>query len=194
MSTDRPEELAAKIAAALERLARAQRAHRQRVATERGLTPLQLDLVTTLADGVPPDPVVGRLAIEVGVSQPTVTDSLRTLERKGLVERRRDPADGRRASVVLTALGRALTNDLGGPHDEVTAAIATLPAETQEVVLQTLLVVIARFVDHGVIDVARTCFTCENHRFDGTTHRCALLDVDLPVADLRVNCPDHRAA
>lgn len=102
---DRPAALAARVGAALERLGRARRIHRQGVATAHGLTPLQLDLLATLADGPPPLPYVGELAAELGVAQPTVTDSLNALVRKGLVRRRRDDADARRSLLTLTRGG-----------------------------------------------------------------------------------------
>jgi DNA-binding MarR family transcriptional regulator len=193
-SADRPDGLAAKVAAALDRLARARRLERQSTATRHGLTPLQLDLLTTLADGPPPEPTVGLLATEVAVTQPTATDSLRALADKALVERRPDPADRRRSTIELTAAGRRLARELSLGDDHLTAAIAALPTAVQEATLEALLSLIARLVDTGAIDVARTCYTCRYHRFDGTTHHCALLETDLPTAELRVNCPDHEAA
>lgn len=193
-SADRPESLAPKIAAALDRLARARRHHRQVAATRHGLTPLQLDLLATLTDGPPPEPTVGRLAAEMSVTQPTATDAIRSLSDKGLVERRPDPVDRRRSAVELTEAGRLLVGGLAEADDEITTAVARLPLEVQEATLEALLIVIARLVEAGAIEVARTCFTCHHHRFDGTTHHCALLDMDLAPADLRVNCPEHHAA
>ncbi len=194
MSHDRPEDLASKIAAALDRIAHAQRAARQAAATHHGLTPLQIDVLTTLGGGAPPEPMVGALAVEVGVTQPTVTDSVGALERKGLARRRRDPGDGRRAAVVLTPEGRRLAAELADTDREMVAAIAALPLRTQQATLETLLTLIAELVTSGAISVARTCLTCHFHRREGDTHRCALLGIDLPPAELRINCPEHQPA
>lgn len=194
MSADRPEALPGKIAAALDRLARGQRAHRQAVATRHGLTPLQLDVLGALRDGPPPEPLVGLLATELGVAQPTVTDSVRALERKGLVRRHRDAHDGRRAALTLTAAGHRLASDLDVVDDALVHAAGALPLAVQEAVFEALLALIAHLVDTGAITVARTCLTCRYHHHDGSTHRCALLDVDLPRGELRVNCPEHQPA
>lgn len=189
---DRPVDRAEKIAAAIDRLARAQRHARQRAATTEGVTLLQLELLLVLGDGPPPDPVVGRLALELGVTQPTVTDSLRALERKELVERWVDPDDARRTLVMLTARGRRVATRLRTADAELVAAIEALPPEHEDDMLEGLLTVIARLVETGGIDVARTCFTCRFHerRPDGT-HRCTLLEADLAPGELRVNCPEH---
>ena len=63
--------LPAKVVDALARLARGQRAHRQAVATQHNLTPLQLELLVTLGQAPPPEPLVGALARELAVTQPT---------------------------------------------------------------------------------------------------------------------------
>jgi DNA-binding MarR family transcriptional regulator len=192
--TDRPGDLPGKIVAALDRLARARRAGRQALATGRGLTPLQIDLLSVLAGGPPPAALVGLLAREVGVSQPTVTDSLRALENKGLVRRDADPRDSRRTMVALTTTGHQLAADLADTDDALAEVIGRLPQDVQEATLESLLTLIARLVDNGTITVARTCITCRFHRHDGTTHHCNLLGIDLPTRELRVNCPEHQPA
>lgn len=191
---DRPPELAAKVAAAIERLGRSQRTRRQGIAAGRGLTPLQVDLLRTLAAGEPPQPVVGLLAIELGVTQPTVTESLRALERKGFVTRGSDPGDARRTAVVLTDTGRELAGELDATTDELVHAIAALGADRQAEMLEGLLTIIAELVERGAITVARTCLTCRFHELTASAHRCTLLDMDLQRADLRVNCPEHALA
>ncbi|HZA78857.1 MAG TPA: MarR family winged helix-turn-helix transcriptional regulator [Acidimicrobiales bacterium] len=194
--TQRPDDpadsLAAKVVAALDRLARGQRSFRQAVASRHGLTPLQAEILSTLAQGPPPEPLVGRLATELGVAQPTVTDSLQSLEAKRLLRRAVDPADRRRTVVALTRRGAALAHELAASDRTLTGAVCAMRTPTQETTLEVLLGLIAQLVAAGVIDVARTCTTCRFHRFHAGRHRCALLDIDLPPADLRVNCPDHQ--
>ena len=193
-SSDRPGDLPGKVVAALDRLARGQRSRRQLATARHGITPLQADLLMTLSAGEPPMPVVGLLARELGVSQPTVTDSLRALERKRLIARHRHPSDARRVSAVLTAAGTRLVAELAAGDRELIGAVAGLDLSGQEVMLESTLVLIARLVDSGYISVARTCLTCRFHEFDDAGHRCALLDMALGPADLRVNCPEHELA
>jgi len=85
------------------------KAHRTRVAA--GLTPLGLHigqelLLAQLTDprGVPRSDLVARLQVE----RPTVAKMLRRMISSGMVERRRDPEDGRIWRVTVTPKGRAL--------------------------------------------------------------------------------------
>lgn len=56
----------------------------------------------------------GHLAGLLHVDPGTVSAALRRLESKGLIDRRRDPRDQRRASLGLTARGRALDREMPG--------------------------------------------------------------------------------
>lgn len=188
-AADRPSEPAAKLAAALEQLARARRIQRQALATEHAVSPLQLDLLATLVAGTPPEPTIGLLARELGVAQPTVTDAVAALERKGLVVRESAPGT-RRVCVRTTAAGRAL----GETEDPLARAAARLDPQTRDAALEAAFTMIATLVDDGTITVARTCFTCRFHRRDAGGSRCDLLGMPLPASELRVNCPEHQPA
>jgi DNA-binding MarR family transcriptional regulator len=193
LTAERPDDLAARIVAALDRLANARRVQRQSFATARGLTLLQLELLATVAGGPPPQPLVGTLADEIGVSQPTVTDSVRALERKGLVRRTPDPQDARRVRIALTDDGTRLAAEYADLDEAFVRAVEQLPGHTQEEAFAALLGVITALVDDGTITVARTCATCHFHRHDGMSHHCTLLGADLPARALQVNCAEHRS-
>ena len=180
-----------KVVVALDRLARGIRAHRQAVAHRAGVTVLQADLLRTLADGQPPPAFAGPLAIELGVSQPTVSDSLAALERKGYVRRVETPHDRRRSTVVLTGSGTELAAELATLDDTLLEGVTRLSDTAQEELLGVLLALIGRLLDSGVLAVARTCPTCQYFDQSGPGPRCDLLHVDLAPRDLRVNCPEH---
>jgi len=160
-----------------------------------GITPLQVDVLRTLHDGPPPDAVVGLIARELGVSQPTVTDSVSALERKGFVNRRRSEDDQRRTKLELTSAGQSLVAQLDDAESEVITAVAGMATGRQETAYVVLLELIQRFVETGLIEVARTCLTCAYLGGDQVSgRRCLLLDMALPDDALRVNCPEHRSA
>lgn len=190
-SEDRPPDLPGRIVAALDRIARGIRSHRQQVATASGLTPLQAELLRVVVDGTPPEAATGALAVELGVRQPTISDSLDALEHKGLIVRAPSPSDRRRSIATPTDSGRSRADDLRAADGRLRDVVASLPEAEQERVLGMLLALIEGMLDRGVIDVARTCTTCRFFRSDRDGIHCALLRIPLRPALLRVNCPEH---
>lgn len=189
-TTDRPGELPGKVIAALDRIARGVRAHRQTIATNAALTPLQADLLRTLADGTPPQGQPSTLARELGVSQPTTSDALGALARKALVQRAETANDRRSSTFTLTAAGAQLADALQRADTVLRHAVTELSTADQERMLVTLLELISGLLSSGVLQVARTCPTCRHFEKDPAP-RCALLQAPLPPGDYRVNCPEH---
>ena len=77
-------------------------------------------------EGVTQTELAERLAVE----QPTMANTLKRMERDGLIRREPDPEDRRRAHVHLTARGRGLEDVLTASARETNAvAMAGLSAE-----------------------------------------------------------------
>ncbi len=73
------------------------------------------------------------LAAAVGITKPTGTGVVTTLERRGLVARRRSPDDGRMVRVALTRTGRRAIEGLYPRFNrEESALVAALSAAEQE--------------------------------------------------------------
>jgi DNA-binding MarR family transcriptional regulator len=96
----------AAFAAAVDDFMRASRRARGRLANEAHISLSQFHLLEPLAGAVVPLGV-GELATMAGVTAPTATRMLASLEREGLVERRTCTADRRIVHVALTADGLA---------------------------------------------------------------------------------------
>lgn len=92
------------IVAALRRIIRAVDLHSRKLYEEYGLTGPQLAVLYHVhrLQGAP----ASALARAVHLSRPTVTGILDRLSRRGLVERRPDPRDGRSHRVHVTEAGR----------------------------------------------------------------------------------------
>ena len=91
-------ETAARLRVAVARLARQLRQH-----SPGGLTPSQWSALVTVEDKQPLR--IGDLADREGVSAPTATRLVASLEEAGLLTRTSDPADRRTAYVGLTTAG-----------------------------------------------------------------------------------------
>lgn len=188
-----PDTLDRKLLDAVERLGHALRAARQRIATDLGLTSLQVGIIERLdhLDALP----IGRLARELDVSQPTVSDSVATLVDKGLLARRRSAQDGRITLSTLTTDGLRVAERIQDALRPLYPTQHESSIDERGVALSVLLDEILRLQRAGVITVNRSCFSCHHYQPSTTTTsaRCLLLDAMLTPAELRVDCPDHRA-
>ena len=122
-TTEIREELAPRLRWAITRMAR-------RLRQEGGvdLGPSQVAALATVDRRGPLSP--SELAEIERIKRPTVTRIVRHLEEAGLVERVRDPADGRASILSVTAEGRALLKRLRGRKTAYLAKrLAALDAE-----------------------------------------------------------------
>lgn len=183
--------LNAHLARLLERIGEVARALRWQQATGAGLSPLQIRILGFVCDH-PGEPVgVARLADELQVTRPTVSDSVALLVERGLLLRKPDPNDGRSHTLRLTSAGRRWL-PAGGPFTE---ALATLPLHERETLLLALMRLLASLLETGDVQVQRMCWTCTHYRGDRKDrHHCQLLGTDLAVAELRTDCSEHEAA
>lgn len=170
----------AKLAAALERAGQALRVQMWDKAKQHGLSPTQLQVLL-------------RLAAELDVTHPTVSDAVAVLRRKGLVERQ---TASRTATLGLSDPGRTLADDLADWHQRTRQQLAALPEADKHATLRFLLDLIAGLQRSGAITVARMCVTCRFFRRDEhpeaiRPHHCALVDMALADGELRVDCAEH---
>ena len=82
-------------------------------------------------------------AAAIGISRPTATGVMRTLEARGFVSRKKDAQDGRMVLVKLTARGRAKIEDLfpkfNAEESSVAAGLSPTEQEHLAAMLRTLL-------------------------------------------------------
>ncbi|MGI5132870.1 MarR family winged helix-turn-helix transcriptional regulator [Pseudonocardia sp. CA-107938] len=195
---DHDADLDRRLADALERLGNGLRSLAQRTARGQGLSPLQQQAVLALARQPQGRREVGALAKEFDVTTPTMVDAIAALERKEFVTRS-PTTDGRRRVLSLTDAGASVARELSTWDDPLTAALAATPVADRAATLQTVLDVIGRLQQAGVVGVMRTCTGCrffgrDVHLDPAAPHHCNLLQAPLPRAELRTDCPEHEPA
>lgn len=193
------ESLSARVSAGLARISLVLRHHGWHAAAGQSLTPTQAQILSALASRPPRSLKPSGVAELLALSLPTVSDSVAALARKGLVRRRRDPADRRAALLELTARGRRAAAVASAWPDYLLAAVDSLPAAQQEQLLAALMAIIRSLQQQGRIPVARMCTNClyfEPDRFPGSAepHYCAFVQAPFGLAQFRLDCPDFAAA
>lgn len=144
--------------------------------------------------GPPPAARSTALARQLNVADPTVSDAIAALIRKGLVVRTPDPNDRRRHDLALTPAGRKTAIELARWTAPAEIATSKLDRGEAEQLLDTLLVVLAKLHDAQMLPVIRACSTCvqlETTQTDTRSYRCKFYDTSMTISDLRVDCADH---
>lgn len=185
------------LAAGLGQLSRYMRMAEWREAEPLGLTATQSACLSLLAGRGPCR--VTLLARLLGVTQATASDVVAVLERKGHVERRPDPADGRASLVHLLAGGDAVARQTARPPSALVEALEAL-GPTQGSDLRSALAEIIRHLQSvGAIEPQRLCLNCRFfrpyvHSDAARPHHCAFVDAAFGDASLRFDCGDHEPA
>jgi DNA-binding MarR family transcriptional regulator len=199
MTKDLPDTnaIADRIADGLKRVAAVLRSDEWAAAQAMGVTPTQLQILNILEgrmDGLR----VTDIASHLGVSQPSATDSVNALQRKGYVEKAAG-ADRRASPVTLTPDGHKALRQSGKAENATRDALEHLPAAAQEELLLSLVRVINTLQQAGAVPVQRMCITCkyfEPHRYAGKQgpHHCHFVNAPLRRRDFRVDCREHEIA
>jgi len=183
----------AKLIAALDVIGDSLHVLTRRAAETHGVSPTQLRILTYLHHGPPPRAQSTTIARELNVADPTISDAVSALSRKGFIERKRDPDDGRQQLIVLTTTGRRLAAKASRWAVPAEIAMSGIDPRQAEDLFVALLDVLARLREADLVPVSRSCMTCE-HLVPGIgrSHRCTFFDQDLPPSALRVDCPQHQ--
>ena len=187
----------AHIMTGLSRIGMLLRSEGWRQAEATGLTPTQSQILAHLVARGPAR--IGAIAAEIAVTQPTTSDAVAALVRKGYVEKRPDPADARAAQLHPTDAGTRLAGQLAVWPDALLAAVDMLDDSERAAFLKGLTKMIGALQMRGAIPIQRMCVSCTHfrpnvHSDAARPHHCAFLDAAFGDAALRLACADHGEA
>lgn len=161
------------------------------------LTPLQADIVLFLAGDRRPRRQA-EIVAALASTPPTVSDAVRALTGKDLVERHRDPIDSRAVTLTLTTIGQDEADRLTAIPAPLRAALDALDDQVVAAMLRGTTTMIKILQQHRAIPISRTCVTCRFYRPNahpddpGGPHHCMFVDAAFADSELRIDCPDHQ--
>lgn len=189
--TEQENKIESKIVVALERISEAFRVLLWNESKENSLSPIQIQILVFLLFHSSEKCKVGYLANEFNMTKATISDSVKTLMKKGMVEKTQDTQDTRSFGISLTTEGKAVANKASVFASSIEKPIESFSGEQKEAMLNGLLKLIHDLNSAGVITIQRMCFTCLNYRYEGGEHYCKLLKTKLKNTEIRVDCPEH---
>lgn len=186
-------ELTSKIVAGLERVSQAFKVLLWDKAKELGLSPIQIQLLIFCSYHKSDLNNVSFLAQEFNVTKPTISDAVKVLDKKGLIEKEYSTIDNRSYSIYLSDSGKAVvaqTEDFAHP---ILESLKEMAAPEQSVFYQTLSRLLFQLNRKGVLAVQRTCYACRFYSKSEKGSYCNLLERWLEQTEIRLDCPEFQA-
>ena len=186
-----------RISEGLTRIAIAMRSDEWSKAEKAGLKPTQLAILEFLAGR--DSARVKEIAAHLGVSQPTATDSIAALERKGLVAKASAHGDKRATAIRITAEGKAAFGFVSPIETAAMEAARSLSPGEQEGLLLSLVKMIRHLQEADAIPIQRMCTSCRyfrpyQHSGAAKPHHCNFVNAAFGRNELRIDCRDHETA
>ena len=182
-----------KIVAALEKISEVFRVLLWTEAKEHKLSPIQMQLLIFIKyHNSDKQRRIASMAREFNLTKATISDSIKVLEQKGLIKRTDDAFDSRSFNFSLTDQGTKLTGMIENFTLPLDGAIAALSPQQKDQFLLSVLDLIFRLNQTGIISTQRMCYSCFYYRGDmQQNHFCNLMQKPLAVDELRIECPEH---
>lgn len=173
----------------LERLCNLLRTDARHRALPHGLRPVQVEALLYLARCNHYSDTPQAVTEFLGSTKGTVSQTLKVLERKGLLTKSTDPDDRRVVRLRLTPAGRQLAGELSVPAVlEEALAEGRLPVERLAEDLRHLLSRMQKAAGHRTFGA---CRTCRFFRREEPGFRCGLTGEPLTAADVTLICREH---
>jgi DNA-binding MarR family transcriptional regulator len=182
-----------RIVASLEKISQAFRVLLWQESRDFALSPIQVQVLIFLLYHSEEKRKVSYLAAEFNMTKATISDTIKALDQKGLIRKAYEPNDTRSYIMHLTEKGREIAKKTSLFTREIHAPVDQLHADDKETLLLSLLNIIRHLNKAGVITIQRMCMTCAYYQpsENGQKHFCKLLNQNLQVTDLRIDCPEY---
>jgi DNA-binding MarR family transcriptional regulator len=177
----------------IDRLARLARTGRQ----QSDVVPAQREALSYLARANRFSRTPSALAIYLGVTKGTVSQTVIALERRGYLTKTANPADARSVRLDLTGRGRDALFEV--PVEPLARAMQSLPAARRTEIDSALVTLLSSMIAETGGRPFGLCKLCRHFEGDGRhpaggPHRCRLLDEPLSIADSELICAEQQAA
>jgi DNA-binding MarR family transcriptional regulator len=188
-----------KIIAGLSKIGLALKLNNSRRSEDCGISPTQAQVLTYLHFRAGKETVLSQVANHLGVSLPTISDSVSSLVRKGLVVKKSSVVDARKVLLAFTPKGQKEAQELASWPDFFIKSLEGLTDQEKSVFLKLVIKMIRSLQDEDKIPLSQMCVTCRHfdahrHADPERPHHCNLVNAPLADADLRLDCPEHERA
>lgn len=159
---------------------------------EHKLSPIQIQILLFIDNHTEKYLTVNYISDEFNVTKATISDSIKALEKKGVVRKIKNNKDSRSFTLELETEGRIIISDISSYPKELKKIIKQVPSKNQDLLWKELYNIINSLQRVGEINVQRMCNTCTYFSSNNNQPYCKFLDKTLESNNLRLDCSEHK--
>jgi len=156
------------------------------------LSPIQIQLLIFINYHSENKSTISYLSKEFHLSKPTVSETIKTLERKNYITKVADKADTRSYFIQITDLGKTIVQHTEHYVNPLLNIISNIDETNKLMLWQNITNIIKELNNIQLINPHRTCTNCQFYSQNNNTPYCALLNQELKIQDLRIDCPEFK--
>ncbi|MGY6648471.1 MarR family winged helix-turn-helix transcriptional regulator [Wenyingzhuangia sp. IMCC45574] len=183
-------DIASKVVASLERISEVFKVLLWEKAKKESLSPIQIQILIFVAYHTPSLCNVSHLAKEFNITKPTVSDAIRVLDKKELIVKDFSSTDSRSYTILISEKGKEVIKTTYNFDLPLIKQVKTLSTKEQEDLFSTLSKLIYQLNQKEILSVQRTCYGCKFYQNSTNKHYCNLLEKELKVGQIRIDCPE----
>ncbi|QLE84169.1 winged helix-turn-helix transcriptional regulator [Shewanella sp. Scap07] len=174
----------------IERLGEITRANLRKVATKCGLQPVQVEVLHYLVSCNQFSNTLMSVVDYLGQTKGTVSQTIKSLEAKGFIEKIPDKHDKRTVRLWVTQKGKKLIEQ-ELPGMPFTEALESLDTESQSSLTKSLSALNSALLKTNNMDTFGVCRTCIHNEKHANGYFCRLLNIDLTEDETDKICKEH---
>ncbi len=186
------------ILAAFERISQLLRSSLWEHAKKENLSPIQIQFLIYIASHPGRFSTVSEIAREFSLTPPTVSDAIKSLETKNLIQRMHSRKDKRKYLLTLTRDGQNLTHNLKQWSGPYYTCLGKHSVKEKRQVIKFLLEFLISVGESGLMLDLKSCFSCDfllqSEAENEGKKRCIFRNVTLNEMDFRLNCVDYKSS
>ena len=176
----------------VERLGEVMKVSTRQVGAEYGLQPVQIEVLHYLASCNRFSDNLMAVVDYLGQTKGTISQTVKVLEQKGLVEKIQDDIDKRASHLVITQAGREFIDEkLIDAHFDF--AFEQLSKDQQALLSSALSSFTRSLMQSSGLNTFGVCQTCKFHDQHQGQYYCNLLQTPLYESDIDKVCKEHTA-
>ena len=179
-----------KVVAGLERLGESFRHLLWDQAKSHGISPIQIQILLFCSNHDSNYNTVSYLALEFNVTKATISDAVRVLVNKELLQKIPSASDQRSYWLKPTPIAQKKLETIASFDKEISKEVIKLGPEKSKIVFEAISQMIFGLHKKGIIKVQRQCQSCKFFDQNNDTYYCHLLEIPLKTEDFRLDCPE----